>query len=129
LHIKWFLFAGTFLVVAVILNSPLFHVGGVILAVVAFSLVPLASAVAILKYRLYDVDLVIKKTMVFGVVSVVITLVYAAIVVGVGAFVGSGSVVLSAAGAAVVAIAFQPIRQRANRLADRLVYGKRATPY
>ncbi len=50
--------------------------------------------------------------------------------VGVGALVGSASSpLLSAAAAAVVAIAFQPARRRAQRFADRLVYGKRATPY
>ena len=55
---------------------------------------------------------------------------YVAIVVGVGALVGSqASPVLSAVAAAVVAVAFQPARRRAQRLADRLVYGERATPY
>ena len=50
--------------------------------------------------------------------------------IGVGALVGSGgNAVLSAVAAAVVALAFQPVRMRARRLADRLVYGRRATPY
>src|SRR4029078_2149958 len=49
---------------------------------------------------------------------------------GVGALVGSqGSPVLSAAAAGIVALAFQPAPRRAQRLADRLVYGQRATPY
>jgi signal transduction histidine kinase len=61
---------------------------------------------------------------------VFITAVYVAIVIGVGALVGSrANPVLSAAAAAVVALAFQPVRRRAQRLADRLVYGRRATPY
>jgi signal transduction histidine kinase len=96
----------------------------------AFALIPLAIGVSILRYRLFDIDVVINKAVLFGALAVFITLVYVAIVVGVGALVGSqASPVLSAAAAAIVAIAFQPARRRAQRVADRLVYGKRATPY
>jgi signal transduction histidine kinase len=92
--------------------------------------IPVATAVAILKYRLYDLDVVVKKTVVFGLVAAFIAVVYAAIVVGIGALVGSqGSGVLSFAAAAALAVLFQPARDRARRLADRLVYGTRATPY
>jgi signal transduction histidine kinase len=56
--------------------------------------------------------------------------VYAVVVGGVGAIIGDrNSTILSFAAAAVLAVAFQPARDRARRLADRLVYGKRATPY
>ncbi|HZD17889.1 MAG TPA: histidine kinase, partial [Actinomycetota bacterium] len=56
--------------------------------------------------------------------------VYAAVVVGAGALVGSsGNALLSAIAAALVALAFQPVRRWAQRLANRLVYGQRATPY
>jgi signal transduction histidine kinase len=96
----------------------------------SFVLIPIAIGVSILRYRLFDIDIVINKAVLFGALAVFITLVYVAIVVGVGALVGSqGSPVLSAAAAAVVALAFQPLRRRAQRVADRLVYGKRATPY
>jgi signal transduction histidine kinase len=94
------------------------------------TLIPIAIGVAILKYHLYDIDLVLRKTLVFGVLAVFITLVYVAIVVGVGTAVGSsGNPVLSGIAAAVVALAFQPVRRWGQRLANRLVYGKRATPY
>jgi len=130
-QIKWFAFAASILVVAVILGSPLFHVGGQLQAV-AFPLVPLASAIAILKYRLYDIDVVINKTVLVGALAGFVTVVYLAIVVGVGAAVGTHgepNVVLSIVATAIVALAFQPLRTRAQRLANRLVYGKRATPY
>ena len=92
--------------------------------------IPGACAVAILKYRLYDLDLVVRKAVVFGVLAVFITVVYAGIVGGVGAVVGSrSSTVASFVAAAVLAVAFAPARDRARHLADRLVYGKRATPY
>jgi signal transduction histidine kinase len=67
---------------------------------------------------------------VFGTLAVFITLVYVGLVVGVGTVVGNRqSALLSAVAAAIVALAFQPIRVRAQRLANRVVYGNRATPY
>jgi signal transduction histidine kinase len=100
------------------------------ISLMTFALIPIAIGVSILRYRLFDIDVVINRAVLFGALAIFITLVYVAIVVGVGALVGSRSdPVLSAAAAAVVALAFQPVRRRAQRLADRLVYGKRATPY
>jgi len=66
----------------------------------------------------------------YGIVAAVITLVYSAIVVGVGALVGvHGGPVLTITAAVVVALLFQPLRTRARTIANRLVYGERATPY
>jgi hypothetical protein len=61
---------------------------------------------------------------------VFITAVYAGLVVGVGTLAGGRDrPLLAALAAAVVAVAFQPARQWAGRLANRVVYGRRATPY
>ncbi len=99
-------------------------------AIVSFALIPIAIGVSILRYRLFEIDVVVNRALLFAALAVFITAVYLAIVIGVGAVVGSRSnTVLSAVAAAVVALAFQPARRRAQRLADRLVYGKRATPY
>ncbi|HVF08936.1 MAG TPA: sensor histidine kinase [Actinomycetota bacterium] len=101
-----------------------------IVATSSFALIPVAIGIAVLRYRLYDIDFVIRKTVVIAIMAAVIAAVYVAVVVGVGGFVGSGeNPVLSALAAAVVAIVFQPARTRARRFADRVVYGKRATPY
>lgn len=92
--------------------------------------IPAACGVAILKYRLYDLDVVVRKTVVAALLAAFIGLVYVAIVSGVGALVGSDrDSALAFLAAAVLAIAFQPARDRARRIADRLVYGHRATPY
>jgi signal transduction histidine kinase len=100
------------------------------LSAISFMLIPVVIGVAILRYRLYDIDVVIRKTVVIAVVVAFIALVYVGVVAGVGALVGSrGSPLLSALAAGIVALVFQPVRARAGRLADRIVYGKRATPY
>jgi signal transduction histidine kinase len=95
-------------------------------------LLPISMAIAILRYRLYDIDVVINRTVAYGALAIAITLIYAAVVVGVGSVVGRGgqaNFVLSIAATALVAVVFQPIRARAQRLANRLIYGERATPY
>jgi signal transduction histidine kinase len=102
------------------------------IAVSSFMLIPIAIGFAILKYRLYEIDVVINKALVYGTLAAFITAVYVAIVVGIGHAVGtrgSPNVALSVVATAVVAFAFQPVRERVQRLANRFVYGKRATPY
>ncbi len=92
--------------------------------------VPVAIAVAVLKYRLYDIDVVINKTVVYAAMGAFITAVYVAIVVGIGQSIGSPeNLGLSILATGLVAVAFQPVRARVQRFANRLVYGKRATPY
>jgi signal transduction histidine kinase len=100
------------------------------LAVASFVLIPITIGIAILRYRLYDIDVVIRKTVVFAMLAGFIAIVYVAIVAGISVVVGSlSSTVASAIAAAVVALAIQPVRRWAQRTADRIVYGKRATPY
>jgi signal transduction histidine kinase len=131
-QLKWFAYAGAFLVAAIIASSPLFDVGGAVLPGVALVMVPAAVGIAMFKYRLYDIDVVINKTIVVAVLAAFVTAVYLAVVVGISHLIntaGEPNVLLSIAATAIVALAFQPLRDRARRLADRLVYGKRATPY
>jgi signal transduction histidine kinase len=99
-------------------------------AAAAYSAVPLSIGIAILKYRLYAIDVVIRKALVLGSLAAFFTAVYALVVGGVGVLVGSRSTsALSFVAAVVVAVGFQPALTRARRFADRVVYGKRSTPY
>jgi signal transduction histidine kinase len=92
--------------------------------------IPAACAIAILKYHLYDLDVVVNKTVVYALLAAFITAVYVGIVVGIGAAIGNKrNLGLSILATAVVAVAFQPVRNRVQHFANRLVYGKRATPY
>src|SRR5205823_8781588 len=91
-----------------------------------------AVAIAVLKYRLYDVDLVINRTLVYGSLAAVITVAYVALVVGLGMLIGTRgepSLGLSVLATAAVAIVFQPARERVQRFVNYLVYGHRANPY
>src|SRR5205085_3311845 len=139
---KWLLYAAGLLVVGVLVSSIVVGLLGtsplstnIQNAIVSgtFVFIPLAIGVAVLKYRLYDIEIVINKTFVFGALAAFITAVYVGIVVGIGALLGQGAskpnLGLSIVATAVVAVAFQPVRARVQRLANRLVYGKRATPY
>jgi class 3 adenylate cyclase len=101
-------------------------------AAVILPLVPVAVGIAILRYRLYDIDLLITRTLVYGLLTALVTTVYLAVVVGIGTLIGSRgkpNLFLSIVATALIAVAFQPARERSRRLANRLVYGKRATPY
>ncbi len=105
---------------------------GLFLLVPYYLLMPMAWARAILRYRLYDIDVVISRSLVVAVLAGFIGSVYVAVVVGVGRLVGVGdgsSLTLKVVATAIVAVAFQPLRQRVRRWADRVVFGHRATPY
>src|SRR5207248_1619044 len=105
--------------------------GSLLLLGFAFG-IPGAMAVAILRYRLYEIDVVLNRALVYGALAAFISAVYVGIVVGIGTLIGSRgqpNLGLSIAATAVVAVAFQPVRERIERVANRLVYGQRATPY
>jgi len=139
-QLKLFAFAAVILAMAALSSAVLDSVpalAGVrpadsVLGAVGLLSVATAIGVAILRYRLYEVDVVISRTVTYAALAVVITAVYLAVVVGIGSLVGRGNsanVFLSVIATAIVALAFQPVRTRMQRLADRLVYGRRASPY
>ena len=85
---------------------------------------PGATAVAILRYRLYDLDLVVKKTVVFTIVAVFIIVLYVAALA-----LAALSTIGAIAGALIFVLTFNMVRRRARKVADRIVYGERATPF
>jgi hypothetical protein len=81
--------------------------------------VPLAVAVAVLRYRLWDLDRIVSRTLAYGLLSVLLGLGYAAVVLGLGRLLPEGSSLAVAAATLAVAAAFQPLRRRVQRLVDR----------
>ncbi len=95
---------------------------------------PTTAGLAIFRYGLYDIDRVISRTVAYGLVVATLTVAYFAVVSGVGAVVTAVSpsnldLPVPVLATALVAIVFLPVRQRAIRVADRMVFGRRRTPY
>jgi signal transduction histidine kinase len=157
LQLKWFAYAVTFAAVAFLVNRSDWF-AGILLAdslpvvrqevrdvlhpvalwaeqVFNISLglvMPVTIGIAIMRYRLYDIDLVISRTIIYGGIAAFVTLCYGLTVASVGNLVGEtagmGPVVTLTA-IAVIALLLEPVRARLNALANLAVYGKRANPY
>jgi signal transduction histidine kinase len=138
-QLRWFAYVAAAAVGFLLLSFPLTaanpglgNVGGLAFGVGLVVLLPATIGLAVMKYGLYDIDVFISRTIVYGSLAVFITAVYVGIAVGIGTLVGSGgkpNLGLSILATAIVALGFQPLRERLQKFANRLVYGKRATPY
>jgi len=135
-QVKWLAFAGalagvTVPIVGFVAYEQLGEVTADGLIMLSVLGLPVAAGIAILRYRLYDIDVVINKSLVFVALAAFITAVYAAIVVGLGRLlpIGDNNLGLAIAATALVAVVFEPVRVRVQHWANRLVYGRRATPY
>ena len=135
LQIKWLATAGCVVALLfLVAMAPFLPLTGLrqSVSLLSFGLIPAAVGVAVLKHRLYDIDVVINRALLYGALAAFVTTVYVAIVVGVGAAVGQGAnpnLGLSILATAVVALSFGPVKERIQRTANRLVYGDRASPY
>jgi len=131
-QIKWVAFGLAFAFVTIIVGDFFLADSGVLAAVVGgagFLAFPVSIGIAVLRFRLYDLDIVVRKAVVAGLLAAFVAVVYAAIV-ATGSFVlGRNDATVSVIAAVVLALAFQPVRARARRFADRVVYGRRANPY
>jgi hypothetical protein len=98
--------------------------------VVAALLVPVFTYVAILRYNLYDIDVVINRTLVYGALTACVVAIYVLLVVALGAlFQARGNLAVSLLATGLVAVTFQPLRGRLQRSVNRLMYGERDDPY
>ena len=96
-------------------NKPLQTVPYAITPFLVYFAIPAAMAVAILRRRLFDIDVIISRALLVTLLSAGVTAIYAAVVLGIGALVGSGSdPLLTVAAAVAIALVFQPLRQRAS---------------
>jgi signal transduction histidine kinase len=95
-----------------------------------FTIIPVALFVGILRYRLWEVDRVISRALAYGALAAFVSALYIGVVIGIGGLIGSqGGTVLSIIATGIAAFAFGPLKDRFQRLSNRLVYGRRSTPY
>jgi hypothetical protein len=80
---------------------------------------PVAVAVAVLRYRLYDLDRVVSRTLAYALLTVLLGLGYAAVVLGLGRLLPEGSSLAVAAATLAAAAAFSPLRRRVQAAVDR----------
>jgi len=101
-----------------------------IIAVFSLLLLPLSIGIAILRYRLWDIDSIINRTLVYAALSASVAGIYVLVVGALGAlFQARGDLAISLIATALVALLFQPLRDRLQRGVNRLMYGERDEPY
>jgi hypothetical protein len=123
-QLKWFAYGGALTVLSVFLANALFSTQLVNLIIGPFvALLPISAGIAILKYRLYDIDRLINRTVVYGLLTVLLGLIYAGAVLLLGQLfggVGRDAPSWAVAGATLaVAALFQPARRRIQAAVDR----------
>ena len=95
--------------------------------------VPVAFSIAILRYHLFDIDVLLNRTLVYGGLTAGVTALYVLVVGGLGEVLRTsqpgGNLALSLLATGLVAVSFQPLRQRLQRAVNRLLYGERDEPY
>jgi signal transduction histidine kinase len=108
----------------------LYEAAGAAIGAVLFLPIPLCVSVALLRYRLWDVDILINRTLVYGALTACVVGIYILVVGYLGAlFRTSGNLAISLLATGVVALLFQPLRGWFQRGVNRLLYGQRDEPY
>lgn len=139
-RMKWLVYAAILILIAGAFTLPYWLSGNLAnglaleLSIVLTNLVTLGIAVAvtiaIVGYRLYDIDVIINRTLVYSVMTGVIILIYSLVVGTASVFFGSsGNWLLALVATGLVAVLFQPIRDRLQRGVNRLLYGQRDEPF
>jgi signal transduction histidine kinase len=89
----------------------------------------IATAFAIFKYRLYDIDLLISRSLVYGLLTMLVVGIYILFVGALGTFFqAQGNLVIALLATGIVAVLFQPLRERLQRGVNRLIFGERDDP-
>jgi signal transduction histidine kinase len=95
-----------------------------------FLVIPGTIGFAVLRYRLWDIDLILNRTLVYGLLTLSVLGLYILVVVGLGTlFSALGNLFLSLLATGLVAVVFQPLRQWLQRAVNRLMFGERDEPY
>jgi hypothetical protein len=135
-QLKWFAYSATLLAISILLGLmsnfvPVLEFGpyGSAVQILGVSSIPIAVAIAVLRYRLYDIDLLINRTLVYGSLTVMLALVYVGGVVGLQsafrALTGQESTLAVVTSTLAIAALFGPLRSRVQGLVDRRFYRRK----
>ena len=93
-------------------------------------LIPLTISIALFRYRLWDIDFFINRTLVYGGLTALVVIIYAILVGGLSTlFHAQNSLFISLLATGLIAVLFQPVRARLQRTVNRLMFGERDDPY
>jgi two-component system, NarL family, sensor kinase len=138
-QLKWLAFAGVLVIVGNIVgavpwmiwpDSPISQELSIVIMSVTLMNIVIATGIAILRYQLWDIHILINRTLVYGLLTALVVVIYVVIVGALGILLqAGGSLLVSLFGTGIVAISFQPLRERLQRAVNRLMYGERDDPY
>ena len=137
-QIKWITYVAAVAASASILRYVVFEaidvrwleIAAYALVLIGIAGVPTAVGIAILRYRLYDIDLIINRTLVYGTLTASVVALYVLVVGALGMLFREGSnLAVSLVATGVVAVLFAPLREQLQRGVNRLTYGERDDPY
>ena len=136
LQLKWVVYSVTLVACTALLVEvafanlvPVLYLPGTFVLSLAVVLIPAGMGIAMLRYRLYDIDVVINRTLVYGVLTAMLVLLYVGSVVGLqyafGVFAGGSSQLAVVASTLLIAALFNPSRRRIQTTIDRRFYRRK----
>ena len=137
-RLKWVVLALAIVIIGVftrLMSAPLYEMGididGAVDGLFSFAGVffTVAVGLAVLRFRLYDVDLVINRTIVYSVLTAMIVATYVGVVVGIGALLPVEQAALALVATGFVAVGFAPLRGLVQGRVNRIMFGQRDDPY
>jgi signal transduction histidine kinase len=138
-QVKWLAYAGILVIAGMVVgsilvsiwpDSPVAEELSIVISSAAITGIVVATGIAILRYRLWDIDIIINRTLVYMSLSGLIVGMYVVIVGSLGGlFQTSSTLPVSLLATGIVAMLFQPLRERLQRTVNRFMYGERDEPY